>query len=103
MYTENDASHTYHAAHSIKLSSPAAYLDIKELVSIAKKNRIDAVHPGYGFLSESAELARCMMDEAGVLVVGPGADVLDRTGDKLQARLLAQECTATSVFAEALC
>ena len=90
-YTDNDVGHTYNAAHAIRLSSPAAYLSVDELLSVAKKHRIDAVHPGYGFLSESAELARWMAD-AGVTVVGPGSDILEATGDKLQARRLAESC-----------
>ena len=61
------------------------------MVQIAKQHRIDAVHPGYGFLSESSALA-AKMAEIDVMVVGPGAENLDRTGDKLQARLLAEEC-----------
>ena len=50
------------------------------------------MHPGYGFLSESAELAKRMWDEARVMVVGPGAALLARTGDKIKARELAVEC-----------
>lgn len=50
------------------------------------------MHPGYGFLSESPEFAQRMLEETGALVVGPGPDILARTGDKLQARLLAGEC-----------
>lgn len=61
------------------------------MVEVAKKHNIDAVHPGYGFLSESSDLAR-KMAEAGIMVVGPGAANLDRTGDKLRARVLAEEC-----------
>lgn len=61
------------------------------MIKIVKENRIDAVHPGYGFLSESAVLAS-RMAEIDVLVVGPGAENLERTGDKLQARRLAEEC-----------
>lgn len=61
------------------------------IVSLAKEHSIDAVHPGYGFLSESPDLAARMV-EAGIMVIGPGADILARTGDKLQARLLAEEC-----------
>ncbi|GAB7362539.1 hypothetical protein MBLNU230_g2857t1 [Neophaeotheca triangularis] len=91
VYTENDIGHIYNATHAVRLSSPAAYLDIDEVLSVARANRIDAVHPGYGFLSESPELAQ-RMDEMGVKVVGPGRDVLKRTGDKLEARLLAVEC-----------
>lgn len=50
------------------------------------------MHPGYGFLSESAEFAHRMWHEAGCTVIGPGWDVLARTGDKLQAKQLAQQC-----------
>jgi pyruvate carboxylase len=57
-----------------------------------RKHNIDAIHPGYGFLSESAEFAHRMWVEANAVVVGPGWDVLARTGDKLHARLLAEEC-----------
>lgn len=92
MYTENDTSHTYYANHAIKLPSPASYLDIDHLIKVARDHRIDAVHPGYGFLSESADFARRMQEEAGIPVIGPGHDILQRTGDKLQARLLAEEC-----------
>lgn len=66
-------------------------MSVDELVQIVKKHHIDAVHPGYGFLSESSLLAS-RMAEIDVMVVGPGAENLGRTGDKLQARLLAEEC-----------
>ncbi|KAE9364336.1 hypothetical protein N431DRAFT_355584 [Stipitochalara longipes BDJ] len=92
IYTSTDASHTFGSTHSIQLISPASFLDISELVSIVKKHRIDAIHPGYGFLSESPDFAKRMLDEAGALVIGPGPEILLRTGDKLQARLLAEEC-----------
>jgi pyruvate carboxylase len=91
VYTSDDLSHTVGAAHSIKLTSPASYLNIEELVAVAKQHGIDAVHPGYGFLSESADFASRMW-EAGIAVVGPGWDILERTGDKLKAKLLADEC-----------
>ena len=66
-------------------------MDVSEILQVAKDYNIDAVHPGYGFLSESSELARKMHD-IDVMVVGPGVEILDRTGDKLQARRLAEEC-----------
>lgn len=65
-------------------------MDIAFLVDLAVKHAIDAVHPGYGFLSESAEFAAAM-SAAGIEVIGPGAEVLRRTGDKLAARSLAEE------------
>jgi pyruvate carboxylase len=91
VYTTDDISHTRGAAHTIKLKSPTSYLDIPELIEVVKQHKIDAVHPGYGFLSESAEFSQTMW-EAGVAVVGPGWAVLDKTGDKLKAKLLADEC-----------
>ncbi len=66
-------------------------MDVDEILEVSREHNIDAIHPGYGFLSESSPLAR-RMDEAGIMVVGPGAEILDRTGDKLQARKLAEEC-----------
>jgi acetyl/propionyl-CoA carboxylase alpha subunit len=80
------------ASHAIQVTSPASYLNISELVALVKKHEIDAVHPGYGFLSESADFAQRMWDEAGAVVIGPGPGILSKTGDKLQARLLAEEC-----------
>jgi pyruvate carboxylase len=91
VYTENDHSHTYNAAQAVRLTSPASYMDVEEIIKIVKAHGIDAVHPGYGFLSESPVLAS-RMAEIDVLVVGPGSENLERTGDKLQARLLAEEC-----------
>ncbi len=68
----------------------AAYLDISQIVGIAKRERCDAVHPGYGFLAENAAFARALA-EAGVTFVGPSPDVLDLFGDKLRAKALARE------------
>ncbi|MCS6927608.1 MAG: carbamoyl-phosphate synthase large subunit, partial [Candidatus Binatia bacterium] len=69
----------------------AAYLDGEQLVAIAKEADCDAIHPGYGFLSESAEFAR-RCAEAGIVFVGPRAEILELFGDKGQARALAQRC-----------
>ncbi|KAK5704165.1 hypothetical protein LTR97_003178 [Elasticomyces elasticus] len=91
LFSENDIGHTFNAAHAIQLRSPASYMDIDEILDIVKQHKIDAVHPGYGFLSESSELA-ARMAEINVMVVGPGSENLERTGDKLRARLLAVEC-----------
>ncbi|KAI8624141.1 hypothetical protein F5Y19DRAFT_455559 [Xylariaceae sp. FL1651] len=92
LVTPGDTSHALAAAHLLSLPSAASYLDISALVGIVKEQRIDAVHPGYGFHSESAEFARRMWDEAGVVVIGPGWDILSKTGDKLAAKLLARSC-----------
>ncbi|KAH6629179.1 carbamoyl-phosphate synthase L chain, ATP binding domain-containing protein [Boeremia exigua] len=92
VYNSNDHSHAATATHAIELSSPAAFMNIDELIAIAQKHNIDAVHPGYGFLSESDVFAQRMWEEAGVAVVGPGWAVLASTGDKLKARQLAEQC-----------
>jgi pyruvate carboxylase len=67
-------------------------MNIDAMIDIVKKHHIDAVHPGYGFLSESEAFAKRMWDEASAIVVGPGWGVLANTGDKLKARQLAERC-----------
>ncbi|RDW78504.1 hypothetical protein BP5796_06356 [Coleophoma crateriformis] len=93
LYTANDSTHTVHSTHSIQVSSAGSYLNIDEIVSIVQEYHIDAVHPGYGFLSESPEFAAQIWDKAGAVVIGPGAEILSQTGDKLQARVLAENCS----------
>jgi acetyl-CoA carboxylase biotin carboxylase subunit len=67
-----------------------SYLDVDRVVAAAKVTGCDALHPGYGFLSERAELsAEC--EEAGVVFVGPSAEAMRRSGDKATARALARE------------
>ncbi|RVX76114.1 hypothetical protein B0A52_00471 [Exophiala mesophila] len=94
IYTETDTTHVSlgRPDHAVKAPSPASYMSIDFIIGIVKDNQIDAVHPGYGFLSESAEFSRRLWEEANCLVVGPGWEVLDRTGDKLKAKALAMEC-----------
>ena len=65
-----------------------AYLNISNIIDIAKANKVDAIHPGYGFLSESAEFAQACKD-AGVAFVGPSVNNLEIFGDKTKARELA--------------
>ncbi|PYH80476.1 pyruvate carboxylase [Aspergillus uvarum CBS 121591] len=93
LYTEQDRSHCDlgRPDKEILVESPAAYLDIPLLIRLAEEHAVEAVHPGYGFLSESADFAHYMQD-VGVTVVGPGWETLARTGDKLQAKQLAIEC-----------
>ncbi|OJD25743.1 hypothetical protein ACJ73_02885 [Blastomyces percursus] len=94
LYTADDRSHCDVGAphNALALPSPASYMDIALLVQLVRENSIDTIHPGYGFLSESAEFAQRMWEEAGAIVIGPGWEVLARTGDKLQAKELAESC-----------
>ena len=75
-------------ARPLEGTGPAAYLDAAQLVDAAKSAGCDAIHPGYGFLSENAALAR-RCDEEGIAFVGPPAAVLDLFGDKTAARRFA--------------
>src|SRR3569832_256326 len=72
-------------------SGPASYLDAKALIEIGKRTRSDAIHPGYGFLSERADFAR-LCAQAGIVFIGPDAEQLALFGDKARARALAQLC-----------
>ncbi|MCU1258870.1 MAG: pyruvate carboxylase [Bryobacterales bacterium] len=67
-----------------------AYLDIEGIVALAVEKQVDAIHPGYGFLSENPALARAC-EKAGIVFVGPNAGLLELLGDKTAARKLAQK------------
>ncbi|KKI93776.1 pyruvate carboxylase [Bacillus sp. SA1-12] len=66
-----------------------AYLDIEGIIEIAKKNNVDAIHPGYGFLSENIHFSR-RCEEEGIIFVGPESKHLDMFGDKVKARTQAE-------------
>ena len=66
-----------------------AYLNIDEIISLALKKHVDAIHPGYGFLSENSEFAR-RCEEAGIEFIGPKAEMMEQLGDKIQSKIVAQ-------------
>jgi len=89
IYSEPDrfALHVKKADESYCIGSEplAGYLNIYGLVNLAATTGCDAIHPGYGFLSENAQFARACK-ERGIIFIGPEADVIHRMGDKTQAR-----------------
>uniref|UniRef100_A0A7N5K316 Pyruvate carboxylase n=1 Tax=Ailuropoda melanoleuca TaxID=9646 RepID=A0A7N5K316_AILME len=70
------------------LAPVQAYLHIPDIIKVAKENNVDAVHPGYGFLSERADFAQACQD-AGVRFIGPSPEVVRKMGDKVEARAIA--------------
>ncbi|MCP4757783.1 MAG: biotin/lipoyl-binding protein [Proteobacteria bacterium] len=95
VFSEDDARslHTQRAdqAHPLRGTGATAYLDIDQILAAAQEYGCDAVHPGYGFLSENAGFAR-RCDDIGINFVGPAAETLELLGDKIQARTLAKSC-----------
>ena len=73
-----------------------AYLDVDGIVALATEKGVDAIHPGYGFLSENPALPRAC-EQAGIAFIGPGAELLDLLGDKRAARQLAQRAGIPTV------
>ncbi|CAJ1001780.1 MULTISPECIES: pyruvate carboxylase [Bacillales] len=65
-----------------------AYLDIDSIIEIAKRNDVDAIHPGYGFLAENAEFAR-RCEQEGIIFIGPSPELIEAFGDKVEARRMA--------------
>ena len=80
-YEDRNSAHRWDSDQSFLLPASGtpcgAYLNIQNIISIAKENQIDAIHPGYGFLSESAEFAKAYGD-AGITFIGPSVEVCFR-------------------------
>ena len=73
-----------------------AYLDIDAIIRLAKSKEVDAIHPGYGFLSENANFARAC-EENGIIFIGPPSHVLEKMGDKLNAKEIAKKCNVPTI------
>ncbi len=88
---DRDALHVREADEAFALggnTAPESYLRIDKLIEVAQQSGADAVHPGYGFLSENAEFAQAVID-AGLTWIGPPPDAIRKLGDKTQARHIA--------------
>ena len=96
VYAEEDrfSVHRFKADEAYRLNTEkgpvGAYLDIDGIIAIAKEHKVDAIHPGYGFLSENAEFAKACKDNE-LIFVGPRPEVLEAMGDKIAARAKAKE------------
>ncbi|MHB1768521.1 MAG: pyruvate carboxylase, partial [Phycisphaerae bacterium] len=92
-YEDRYSLHRFKADESYQVGGPDApvknYLNIPAIIDIAKAHEVDAIHPGYGFLSENAEFAAAC-EAAGITFVGPTPDMLRDFGDKTAARRIAQ-------------
>ena len=93
IYSQDDARslHVRRVDHAVALtgSGPRAYLDAEQIIALAGRAGCDCVHPGYGFLGESAVFANACR-QAGLNFVGPRTELLELFGDKTQARSLAE-------------
>ncbi len=90
---DNDAMHVRLADESICIGSHQpqnSYLNVAALMSAADVTKADAIHPGYGFLSENAQFAD-IVTKHGLKFIGPSSDLIKKMGDKIQARKIAKE------------
>ncbi|XP_034475722.1 pyruvate carboxylase, mitochondrial-like isoform X1 [Drosophila innubila] len=96
VYSEQDKMHMHRQkadeSYMVGKGLPPveAYLNIPEIIRVCKENDIDAVHPGYGFLSERSDFAQAVID-AGLRFIGPSPNVVQNMGDKVAARIAAIE------------
>lgn len=93
-YEDRYSLHRYKADEAYQIGKDddplKPYLDIEEIISLAKNKGVDAIHPGYGFLSENVNLARRCKEE-GIIFVGPEPEVMNALGDKVRAKTIAIE------------
>ena len=92
-YEDRYSLHRYKADESYQIGPDdeplRPYIDIKAIIKLAKEQGVDAIHPGYGFLSENVDFARACRD-AGIAFVGPAPESMDQLGDKVAAKELAR-------------
>ena len=100
IYPDDDAGslHTGKADTAVTLTGvgTAAYLDIEQIVQVAQDEGCDAVHPGYGFLSENPHFATALAEQ-GIVFIGPGPEAISRMGDKITAKGIAAEAGVNTI------
>ena len=96
---DQDALHVAMADEAVRIGPPPAgesYLSIEAIADACRRTGAEAVHPGYGFLSERAELPR-RLAKVGVVFIGPHADAIDGLGDKIAAKQAAAQAGVSTV------
>ncbi|MFN5418336.1 MAG: biotin carboxylase N-terminal domain-containing protein, partial [Flavobacteriia bacterium] len=92
-YEDRYSLHRYKADQSFQIGDESEplkpYLDIETIIQIAKDNEVNAIHPGYGFLSENVNFAKRCKEE-GIIFVGPSAEAMEQLGDKVAAKIVAK-------------
>jgi acetyl-CoA/propionyl-CoA carboxylase biotin carboxyl carrier protein len=101
VYSDEDRNslHAQMATHAFSLdgiNAASTYLNIAKIIEVAKQSGADAVHPGYGFLSENAQFAQSVID-AGLIWIGPPPSAIKALGDKVSARKIAAKAGAPLV------
>jgi pyruvate carboxylase len=103
-YEDRYSLHRYKADEAYAIGSEdeplKPYLDIEAIIKVAKDNEVDAIHPGYGFLSENVRFARRCREE-GIIFVGPTPEVMEQLGDKIAAKKIARS-VAVPVIEDAM-
>ena len=96
---DRNALHVQMADEAVNIGPPPAnqsYIDIEKVISAVKKTNAQAVHPGYGFLSENAKFAKSLSD-IGVTFIGPPENAIESMGDKITSKKIAQEAGVNTV------
>ncbi|GAB2531821.1 pyruvate carboxylase [Rufibacter soli] len=92
-YEDRYSLHRYKADEAYQVGKDnqplQPYLNIEEIIQIAKENQVDAIHPGYGFLSENKDFSQACLDN-GILFIGPKPEAMAALGDKIAAKKVAQ-------------
>jgi len=93
-YEDRYSLHRYKADEAYQIGEDndplKPYLNIEEIIQLALEKEVDAIHPGYGFLSENVALAKAC-EENGIIFVGPRHQVMEQLGDKVKAKILARK------------
>lgn len=99
-YEDRYSQHRYKADESYQIGENdeplKPYLDGDAIIAMAKKKKVDAIHPGYGFLAENPDFVRSCKKN-GIIFIGPEAEVMDALGDKVMAKEIAERCNVPTI------